>query len=199
MRTIKKLKNHKYLNFIVTRSGRKFDLKKPRPIDVDIDDIAIALARVCRFTGHTKDFLSVGQHCVNVARILEEWGAPIYVRLYGLLHDAPEAYLNDVVRPLKKMLPQYKKLEGNVMKAILKGLKLDKHLCLTRSELELVKRADEACALAERRDQILHNGTLPRHFVASDAEAWGKKIVGMEWKEAEFRFRDEFRFLCERL
>lgn len=174
-------------NTILTHSGKRFDLRNPRPCDVNIDDIAIALSRIARFTGHTKDFLSVGQHSVNVARILNEWEVPVEVQMYGLLHDAPEAYLNDVVRPLKKLLPQYHAFERNVMKAVLKGLKLNRQLCLTKAQLKTVKLADDSCCLAEKRDQI-NSKCLSRKFVESGAVAWDKPIVGMEWREAHKMF-----------
>lgn len=190
------MRKHKYPNYIATRSGRKFNLKNPRPCDVDINDIATALSKVCRFTGHTKDFISVAQHCVNVAHILNEWGAPVEVQLYGLLHDAAESFLNDVVRPLKPYIPAYKRMEKKMMKVILKGLKLHKVLCLNRSQLELVKLADDSCALAERRDQINHGGSMPSpHFVSTAAVAWDKEIIGMEWREAKKIFEDTYELL----
>lgn len=187
-------------NTISTHSGKRFDLRNPRPCDVEIEDIAIALARIARFTGHTKDFLSVGQHVVNVARILNEWGEPIEVQLYGLLHDAPEYVLNDVVSPLKRMLPQYRAFERRVMKAILKGLKLHKRLCLTKEQLKTVKLADDCCFLAERRDQVNWGQGPRRPFtVSKGAVAWDKPIVGMEWPTAYQQFLAYFDKLTDAL
>lgn len=194
------MKKHSYPHYIATRSGKKFNLRNPRPCDVDIKDIATALSKVCRFTGHTEDFLSVGQHCSNVYRILKEWGEPPIVQIYGLLHDAPEAYLNDVVRPLKAMLPHYRAFERKVMACILKGLKLDKVLCLTSKQLETVKLADDSCALAERRDQINHGGTMPsNNFVGTDAKPWKTSIVGIEWRDARIQFLRDYNNLRDEI
>lgn len=186
-------------NTIATHSGKRFDLRNPRPRDVEIDDIALALSRIARFTGHTKDFLSVAQHSANVALILNEWGEPLEVQLYGLLHDASEAYLNDVTRPLKRMLPHYLAFERKVMKAVLKGLKLHRRLCLTKAQLKTVKLADECCCLAERRDQVNILGSPRRGFVSSGARAWDKTIIGKEWQPAYQMFLSAYDTLTAAL
>jgi hypothetical protein len=81
---------------IRTISGILFWPFEPRLEDIYIEDIAHALSQVCRFTGHTKQFYSVAQHSVLVSRLCEPEDA-----LHGLLHDASEAYLGDVSRPIK--------------------------------------------------------------------------------------------------
>ncbi len=97
--------------FIITASGRRFYPLAPQPEDVDPFDIAHALANMCRFTGHVREFYSVAQHCVMVS---EKLRAPINVgisgeraqrplQLAGLLHDAAEAYLVDLARPIKHL------------------------------------------------------------------------------------------------
>jgi hypothetical protein len=87
-------------DWIMTASGRAFYPLEPRVHDVSIADIAHALAAVNRFNGHTSTPYSVAQHSVLVSRQLDDYGAAI--ALVGLLHDASEAYLGDIPRPLKK-------------------------------------------------------------------------------------------------
>lgn len=83
-------------NWIQTYTGRQFWPLDPRSEDVEIDDIAHALAMLCRFNGHTLEFYSVAQHSVIVSQTVAADHA-----LWGLLHDAAEAYIGDMVRPLK--------------------------------------------------------------------------------------------------
>jgi hypothetical protein len=76
-------------------------LANPDPDTVCIEDIAHALSNICRFGGHTKEFYSVAQHSCLVSYL-----APAHLRLEALLHDAAEAYLGDVVKPLKVLMKQ---------------------------------------------------------------------------------------------
>lgn len=83
-------------NFITTFTGRRVDVMALRPEDVCIEDIAHALSQLCRFTGHCREYFSVAEH---------SWLASKHVppehALEALLHDAAEAYVNDLSRPLK--------------------------------------------------------------------------------------------------
>jgi hypothetical protein len=105
-----------------TYTGRMFTPFDPDPADVDIRDIAHALALTCRFGGHCRRFYSVAQHSVHASTLV----APEY-SLWALMHDAAEAYVGDVVRPLKRALwasdPQarlcrFEDVECNVLEAI---------------------------------------------------------------------------------
>ena len=87
---------------ILTYTGKMFSPLNPRCEDICIEDIAHSLSNLCRFTGHTRHFYSVAQHCVRVSRLV-----PPEHALWGLLHDATEAYINDIALPLK-MLDSYK-------------------------------------------------------------------------------------------
>lgn len=96
---------------IMTCSHKMFDPLAPETELIDIADIAHALSMLCRANGHFRSFYSVGMHCVNCAHEAIARGYSRRVQLASLLHDASEAYLSDVTRPVKEELPQYKKIE----------------------------------------------------------------------------------------
>jgi len=81
-----------------TRSGQQIDLLNPDPNDIRLDDIAFALSRIVRFGGHCSGW-NVAQHSIEVAK-----RCPANFAMEGLLHDAAEAYVGDVWRPLKLIL-----------------------------------------------------------------------------------------------
>lgn len=84
-------------DWIQTYSGVEFYPLDPRPEEIRIEDIAHALSMQCRYTGHVQKFYSVAEHSLRVAEIVpKEW------RLWALLHDASEAYLVDLPRPIKR-------------------------------------------------------------------------------------------------
>lgn len=83
--------------WIGTHSGLKFWPLEPDAMEICIEDIAHSLARQCRFNGHCSRFYSVAEHSIEVSRMV-----PAEFALWGLLHDAAEAYLGDIVRPMKK-------------------------------------------------------------------------------------------------
>lgn len=87
--------------FILTYSGLVFPFDKITPECIDIRDIAHSLSHLCRYTGHTNMFYSVAQHSLLVSEKVT--GGPT-VKLCALLHDAAEAYTNDLASPLKKWL-----------------------------------------------------------------------------------------------
>jgi 5'-deoxynucleotidase YfbR-like HD superfamily hydrolase len=101
---------------IVTYSGTWIKPLEPDPELITIEDIAHSLSNACRFTGHVRDFYSVGQHS-----ILCSWIVPVEDRLCALLHDASEAYLSDFASPIKQQPgfgELYKEVEGRLMEAI---------------------------------------------------------------------------------
>jgi uncharacterized protein len=104
---------------IRTHSGIVIDILSPYPFQISIDDIAHSLSHQCRFNGHVDTFYSVAQHSVMISEMLPE-----KYKLAALLHDAAEAYLGDVVRPLKHLLPQYISIEDNMMQVIAKKFNL---------------------------------------------------------------------------
>ena len=101
------------MDWIQTFSGRPFFPLAPRAEDVDIRDIAHALSLNCRFNGHCRSFYSVAEHSVRVSREV-----PAGMELMALLHDAAEAYLTDVPRPIKQHLPQFSEIEERLLRVI---------------------------------------------------------------------------------
>lgn len=102
---------------IFTRSGACINLLSPNPAMFDPADIGFALDHLNRFTGHADPYISIGRHCVSMAQYaLSLWlmkDRPKRIPHPGLclLHDAAEAYLGDVSRPLKSLLPRYEAME----------------------------------------------------------------------------------------
>jgi len=95
-------------------SGLLIDINNPTPEMICINDIASSLSKICRFGGHSNDFYSVAQHSVIVASL-----APEYLCREALLHDATEAYLGDVIKPLKNILGDtYEIIESKFMDVI---------------------------------------------------------------------------------
>ena len=126
---------------VSTKSGRRVSLLNPSPSQIVIGDIAHGLAHQCRFNGQTNKFYSVAQHSVLVASIL-----PRELRLAGLLHDASEAYLGDVVQPLKDLLPEYQSIEANFCEVL--GARFGVNL----QHNDAIRHADLVVLATERRD-----------------------------------------------
>lgn len=92
------------MTWILTHSGYKFDLLNPTAAMVHPADIVHALSMICRFNGHSRRHYSVAQHSLTVVAILALEDRPDDEKLAGLLHDAPEAYISDLTRPLKQAM-----------------------------------------------------------------------------------------------
>ena len=159
---------------IRTFTGRLFDPVSPRPEDVDVRDIAHALAHVCRFGGHTKDFVSVAQHSVLVSRAV-----PPAHALLGLLHDASEAYVGDIPSPWKanlrfatedgEVIP-FREAEGRIQQAIFSALAVP----AGEAGWKAVKHADAVLLAAEARDLMPHSVIpFPEGAAHPRIEAWG--------------------------
>ena len=99
------------MSCIKTYSGIMFDPLCPDTELISIVDIAHALSMLCRANGHFKSFYSVGQHSINCMREAKARGYSRKIQLACLLHDASEAYLSDVTRPVKAELPRYREIE----------------------------------------------------------------------------------------
>jgi hypothetical protein len=176
-----------------TFTGRKFYPLDPRPEDVCIEDIAHALACQNRFAGHTSSPYSVAEHSVRCARYVRaRYGASypgerparseMAEVLAALLHDASEAYLVDVPRPVKHspLLRGYRDAEQTMqsMLNLWAGLPADS------DRWALVKEADEVLLATEVRDLM---APPPQPWALSHAPL-PTVIVPWGWRTAEVRF-----------
>jgi hypothetical protein len=131
----------KFGQWMQTATGRQVYPLDPRVEDICIEDIAHALSNQCRFAGHVRHFYSVAQHSVLVSYCCKPEDA-----LWGLLHDATEAYLVDVPTPVKRFLSEYKGYENALEKVI-----CDRFL-LQRGMPPSVHKADAVLLATEARD-----------------------------------------------
>ena len=132
-------------------SGRRLNLLDPSPLDIEIEDIAVGLARVARWNGQTSGdwALSVAQHSLLVEELLGRFreDVPAAWRLLALLHDAPEYVIGDLITPFKTTLGRdYAAIEQRLMAAVRVRFGLAK---LPKTADNLIKRADRAAAFIE--------------------------------------------------
>ena len=132
-----------------THSGLAFYHQDPKPEDIRIGDIAHALSMLCRFGGHSKHFYSVAQHSVLVSSIVAR-----HLQLSALLHDATEAYIGDMVHPLKESMPAFREMEDTIWLCI-----ADKFNLPLRMDAR-IKDADWIALATERRD-LMSNPPMP--------------------------------------
>lgn len=135
--------------FLTTLSGKHFDYLNATADDIDIEDIANALSNICRFAGHLPEFYSVAQHSVLCSQIVQPEFA-----FEALMHDAAEAYVQDLPAPLKQLLPDYKRIETMVEDLI------RTKYSLSLSHSSVVKYADLIMLATERRDLEIDDGTV---------------------------------------
>jgi len=133
-------------DYITTFSKIHFTPLAPRCEDIIIEDIAHALSLMTRANGHFPEFYSVAQHCMDCAMVAEVEGLSVRAQLACLLHDASEAYLSDITRPVKANLAEYRRIEKTLQDAI-----YGKYLPggLTEAEAQTVKRIDDTCLYYE--------------------------------------------------
>lgn len=136
-------------DFIITYSKQRFSPLRARAEEIQIIDIAHALSLLCRANGHIRHFYSVAQHCLNCAKEAEARGLAPDIRLACLLHDASEAYISDITRPVKRSLPQYLEFEEVLQKQIFEKFRLSH---LAEPEHALVREIDDSLLYYELLD-----------------------------------------------
>ena len=171
--------------WIPTYTGRKFYPLDPRLEDIDIKDIAHHLSRQVRWTGAVHTFFSTAQHSLLVSYLCDPPDA-----LYGLLHDASEAYLHDINRVVKQLdaLSGYRDLEERIQRVIFARFRLNGPMPAS------VKRADDLLAETERRD-LLPRGTPD--MAADPARCLDWSIVPKSPQDSERAFLARFDALWD--
>lgn len=126
---------------MTTYTGIQFYPLDPRKEEVATEDIGHALSLVCRANGHYRNFYSVAQHSLHCAQEAQVRGYSKRVQLACLLHDASEAYISDMTRPVKRELTKYLEIEEKLQGFIYTVYGLGD---LTEEELHKVAEIDDA-------------------------------------------------------
>lgn len=183
---------------ITTYTGRHMDPLAAVPDDIDVRDIAHALALTCRFKGHCREFYSVAEHSVRVSFHLEDPAQP-HLALWGLMHDAAEAYLADLGGPIKHRF--FVQVESDSPEAglVTFGEAEDRLLEVIAASLGFPP-VDYA---AVRDGDLTLLATEARDLLRTDPRTWGieqpplpEQIVPWTWLQAEEAFLARFSALC---
>ncbi|RWN51462.1 MAG: hypothetical protein EOS04_24140 [Mesorhizobium sp.] len=159
-----------------TYTARQFWPLDARPDEVHIEDIAHALSLQCRYAGHCLKFYSVAEHSVMLARWLTEMGESDETALTGLLHDATEAYLVDMPRPVKRSLNDYRLHEAVLWKVVAERYGLPEVMPA------IVHEADDRIIA----DELVNLRPMPWHAKHDDPLHVDLKFWTPEQAEAEF-------------
>lgn len=150
-----------------TRLGRFVDFVELTAGMIDPDDIAWGLARTNRFCGHTISALpySVAQHSVLISRAIGN--SPSHA-VWGLMHDAHEAYLGDWSRPVQSAIAWYSELARNALAALRERVDA---VILERFGILLTSDVREYVAELDNEILVVEADWL----MASGGERWGLK------------------------
>jgi hypothetical protein len=166
--------------WMITASGGRFHPLDPRPEDVDFDDMAHHLARICRYGGAVQGWYSVAEHSCLMSDHFLKLGDVEGAR-YAHVHDGPEYVINDIIRPIKPELPDFHRIEAPIERAILR------RLGLAPSLPSRVKEADNLI-IGDERTQLFTAEALQR------AQWQEKPCLGVTCRQWERdQARDEWR------
>src|SRR5665647_459628 len=172
-----------------TFTGKKFYPMAPRAEDICIEDIAHSLGLQCRYNGHVREFYSVAEHCVHMSCFVSPKNA-----LWALLHDATEAYVGDMIRPLKKFMPDYVKAEDEVMLVIAQKYGLAGELAIRADMPDDVRDADNRILLTERNALMVKTD---HKWAVDDLEPLPVIIQGWSPLRAELMYLERFKELTD--
>jgi len=147
--------------WIHTWGGGRFYYLDPKVEEVTIEDIAHALSLQCRFNGHTTEHYSVAEHSVLVADMVFSQTKDPKIALAGLLHDAAETYIGDVVSPLKTLLSEFKEIEATVERCVAERFSIEYPWPDEVHQADKVILAREFRSVAPFADEEVALATLP--------------------------------------
>lgn len=173
-------------HFIHVYSGKLFDVLNPQPEDFDIRDIAHSLSQQCRFGGHCNTFYSVAAHSV-----VASWLCPSDLAMELLLHDAHEAYVLDLQRPLKELLPEYRLIEDEVAFALEQAFQIHPRC----TENEGIVREVDLRMLATEKEQLCNPG--PSWPFLEGVKPYPNRLPLWSPREAEIKFLQRYQDLKE--
>mgnify|MGYP000817731062 FL=1 len=131
-------------------SGHRIDPLHIKEDDIHLEDIAHALSLICRGNGHIKYFYSVAQHSLNCAKEAQRRGYSKDVVLSCLFHDASEAYMSDLITPIKKQMKEYQMIEDHLLETIFYAF----HIKLNNEERNIWKEMDHLLLEAELKEMM---------------------------------------------
>lgn len=178
-------------DFIVTFSKQRFSPLQAKEKDIKILDIAHALSLMCRANGHIRRFYSVAQHCVNCCKEAEARGLTEELQLACLLHDASEAFISDITRPVKRSLPQYLVVEEALQRQIFVRFRL---AGLDEAAFGQVKEIDDTLLYYEMLDLMGEAVVEQKSLMVSTPDLSQRDFAAVEAEFlAEFNrlYRDE--------
>ena len=168
---------------IETFTGRLINPLNPNPDCIVIEDIARSLSMQCRFNGHCRRFYSVAEHSVNTAVVAEHLAPDNHLAaIFALLHDASEAYLCDIPRPLKSEFPNYLQWEKSLSDIIYAKFA---NSVPNIADLEIVGRADDIMLVTEALELTHSSGS---DWGLGEAPVDYIKKFGIQPAEAEQTF-----------
>lgn len=170
-------------DWMQTYTGRQFWPLDPRAEEVCIEDIAHSLSLQSRYAGHCLRFYSVAEHSVLLSDWLVAQGHDAETCLWGLMHDAGEAYVLDMVRPLKHSMPEFRKIEIAVLGAV------SSRFQMFPLQPAIVKEADNRI-LVDEKAQNMAPGLV---WFTDRYEPLGVQLRFWSASEAESAFLDRFR------
>ena len=169
--------------------GRTFDPMEMTEENVALEDIARALSLLCRGGGHIRHFYSVAQHSINCAKEAKARELPERMQLACLLHDASEAYISDIIRPVKEHLNNYLEIEAKIMAVIWKHFHLEN---LTEEEQRIWKEIDDAVLVYEFHYLMAGSLEMEVQELCSEPD-----VSERNWREIETEFQQwAERLIC---
>lgn len=178
------LKEHP--TYIATYTGRAVDFFDPKPDTIWCGDIAHAGALTCRFGGHVRTFYSVAEHCVRVSWLLRDRGYDRETQFYGLMHDAAESYIGDIVTQVKRKVPEFKVIENRLLDTIYE------RYGLAGGEPAAVKQADSDILIAEAQDLFTPEAFQTWFSYLGDRPEDIDEIKPWDWQTAEDIYMQNF-------